>query len=94
MKKIKSIKQLKAAKKQLKHRQAELEKAIKYDWRDLKENLKPKNVAGQMFSKVFEGDEKQNGHSFVSDSVSEIASILARKLVEKAEDKIGQWFKN
>ena len=93
MKKIKSIKQLNAEKKRLKLRRAELEKAIVYDWRDLKGSLSPKNIAGQAFSKLFDGDEKKNGHSIISDTVSELAATFTKKLVEKAEGKIGKWFK-
>ena len=55
MKKIKNIQQLNAEKKQLAQRKVELEKAIKYDWRDVKESLKPGNVAVQVFSKLAEG---------------------------------------
>ena len=93
MKKIKSIRQLKAEKKKLKERRAELEKAIKYDWRDLKESLRPKNVAGQVISNLFDGREKQNGHTYITDKVSEMATKFAWKMVEKAKNKIGKWFK-
>jgi hypothetical protein len=93
MKKIKSIKQLKAEKKRLIERQAELEKAIKYDWRDVKESLTPTNVAGQAFSKMFEEKDKQNGNSFIADSIAQIAAGIAKKLAEKAEGKISSWFK-
>ena len=50
MKKFKNAKQLKQEKNRLKMRQAELEKAIKYDWRDVKSSLTPKNIAGQVMA--------------------------------------------
>ena len=94
MKKIKIIRQLKSVKKQLKQRQTELEKAIKYDWRDLKESLAPRKVAGQVFSKVFDKKESYNGNSFIAETVSQLAATLAKRVVEKAEEKIGKWFTN
>ena len=93
MKKFKSIRQLNAEKKWLKERRAELEKAIKYDWRDLKKSLRPMNVAGQVISNLIDRGENQKGHTFISDTVSEMTARFTRKLVEKTETKIGKWFK-
>jgi hypothetical protein len=89
MTKIKHICQLKLEQQQLLQRQAELEKAIHYDWRDLKDSLRPKNIAGQVFSKLF--DRKEN--AFVADGVSQLAARFTKKMVEKAEDKIDGWLK-
>jgi hypothetical protein len=95
MKKISSIQQLKAAKAQILQRRAELEKAIRYDWRDLKESLKPRNMAEQVFGKSFrERDEKQNGQTDFSEGVAAFAAAFARKLAAKAEEKISHWFKH
>ncbi len=91
MKKIKTISQLKAAKKDIKGRQLELEKAIKYDWRDFKETLQPKNVAGQVFSKFFQ--EKQSANVFIADNVSQIFAGFVSKWMEKLGVKLGKWFK-
>ncbi len=93
MKKIKSIKQLKAEKKRLIERQAELEKATKYDWRDVKESLSPGNVAGQAFSKMFEEKGKQNGNTFIADGIAQVVAGFVKQLVEKAQGKFGSWFK-
>ncbi len=60
MKKIKSINQLEAEKDQLHKRRNELAKAIKYDWRDLTDSLKPSHVAMQVLSKVFEKNETRS----------------------------------
>jgi hypothetical protein len=89
MTKIKHICQLKLEQQPLLQRQAELEKAIHYDWRDLKDSLRPKNIAGQVFSKLF--DRKEN--AFVADGVSQLAARFTKKMVEKAEDKIDGWLK-
>jgi cell division septum initiation protein DivIVA len=91
MKKIKNIKQLKAEKKQLMQRRDELEKAIKYDWRDVKESLKPKNVSNQVLSKLFDGKDKED--SFAAEGISQVAASFTKKIVGKAENKIGKWFK-
>ncbi|HMU09783.1 MAG TPA: hypothetical protein PKC54_07265 [Ferruginibacter sp.] len=91
MNRINSTKQLKAEKKRLKQRQAELEKAIRYDWQDVKETMKPRNLAGQAFSGIFE--EKDAGRKAGKDVVSEIAAKLAAKMIEKAGDKIGKWIR-
>jgi hypothetical protein len=92
MKRIRTIKELNTEKKRLAQREVELEKAIKYDWRDLKDSLKPGHVAEEVFAGLFTGKEKQNGHTIFSDGVAGMAAKLARKLVEKAEGKIGKWF--
>lgn len=48
MKKISSIKQLEEEKQKLFRRQLELEKVIKYDWRDVKESFNPLHIANSI----------------------------------------------
>ncbi|MBP9098310.1 MAG: hypothetical protein KBF74_05805 [Ferruginibacter sp.] len=50
MKKISSIKQLEEEKQKLFRRQLELEKVIKYDWRDVKESFNPLHIANSIIS--------------------------------------------
>jgi hypothetical protein len=88
---IKNIRQLKIEQQQLVQRQAELEKAIRYDWRDLKNSIRPKNVAGQVLSNLFVGTEKKKENAVVADSVSQLAARFTRKLVERAEGKFDHW---
>lgn len=90
MNKIHSIKQLKARQKKLEQRKAELEKAIRYDWLDVKESLKPKNVAGQVFAHMFD-KEQQNGDSSLANTLSQLAAVLTKIGVEKAEEKVTEW---
>jgi hypothetical protein len=90
MNKIGSIKQLKARQKKLEQRKAELEKAIRYDWMDVKESIKPKNVAGQVFAHLFE-KEQQNGDSTLANTLSQVAAVLTKIGVEKAEEKVAEW---
>lgn len=91
MNKINSTKQLKAEKKRLKQRQGELEKVIRCDWQDVKETMKPRNLAGQAFSGIFE--EKDTERKAGKNLVSEVAAELAAKMIEKAGDRIGKWIR-
>jgi len=95
MKKFKTTTQLNEERKRLKMRKAELEKAIRYDWRDVKDSLKPTNIAGQVFSGF--AREKESGHRSDSGVLPEIAARFASRLACKAEDKLkdkfGKWFK-
>lgn len=92
MNKIRSIKQLKAQQRKLEQRKTELEKAIRYDWLDLKESIKPKNVAGQVFAHIFT-KEQQNGDSSLADTISQLAAVLTKIGVEKVEEKVAEWMK-
>ena len=90
MNKIRSIKSLNAEKRRLEQRRLELEKAIRYDWRDVKESMKPGNVAGRVFAKIFE-KEKQNGDSSLANTLSQLAAVLTKIAVQKAEEKVNEW---
>jgi hypothetical protein len=90
MKKIKNMSHLKAHKKKLLLRQKELEKAISYDWRDLKESFKPKNVAGQVILSALKAD--LNDHN--PDILAETLSILAAKFTKTAVEQAEEWLKS
>ena len=76
-------------------RQGELEKAIRYDWRDVKSSLTPKNIAGQVMAGI--RSEREPGSRSESGLLSELAVKFASRLASKAEDKLmgkfGKWFK-
>jgi predicted transcriptional regulator len=91
MKKIKSIKHLNAERKRLEERKAELEKAIKYDWRDVKDSLRPGNIASQVFASVC-NNAGTTVNDNISDSISRMVAAFTKKMVEKAEKKFGSWF--
>lgn len=93
MNKIRSIKQLKARQKKLEQRKSELEKAIRYDWLDVKESIKPKNVAGQVFAHIF-NKQPLNGESSLANTLSQLAAVLTKIAVEKAEEKMAEWMSN
>ncbi len=85
MKKIKSIKELRFERNKLLQRQAELEKAIKYDWRDLKDGFKPSNVAGQLLNTVCEKKEKKANGIFTG--YLSLASGYIKKIFSRSFKK-------
>jgi uncharacterized protein YllA (UPF0747 family) len=95
MKKIKSIKQLKAEKKRVKQRQAELEGKIRSNWRELKENLKPVNIAKDTISRVMKMRAEDNlyGDGFVRNAITYGVTILANKFLTKAGSRLAKAFK-
>jgi hypothetical protein len=88
MKKIKNIKQLRFERSRLLQRQAELEKAIRYDWRDLKDGFKPLNITDQLFDNDYNNKEKNSRGFFNS-----IISSLTSKYFKRAGNKMRAWFK-
>lgn len=92
MKKIKNIRQLNAEKKRLAQRQAELEKAIKYDWRDVKESLTPQHIGEKVFGTIFGKSADTNSSDILAESLSHLAAGFTKKTVQKAEEKIKNWF--
>ena len=95
MKKFKNAKQLKEEKNRLKMRRAELEKAIRYDWRDVKTSLTPKNIAGQVMAGLRSKTEPENrpGSGILSGMALRFASRLASKAEDRLMGKFGKWFK-
>ena len=93
MNKIRSIAQLKARRKKLEQRRMELEKAIRYDWRDVKESIKPKNVASQVFAQFFSKQQQEEGSS-LANTLSQLAAVATKMAVEKAEEKMTEWMAN
>jgi hypothetical protein len=92
MKQIKNIRQLMTEKKRLAQRQAELEKAIKYDWRDVKESITPQNIGEQVLGSVFSTSSGKDSAGILAESLSQLAAGFTRKTVQKAEEKIKHWF--
>ena len=92
MKKIKNIRQLAAEKKRLALRQTELEKAIKYDWRDVKESMTPQNIGGKFLGSFFgKAEEKESTGGILAESLAQLASGITKKTVQKAEEKFKHW---
>ena len=93
MKKIKNKKQLIAEKKRIKIREEELEKKIQSNWHELKESLKPVNIAKETFQKVLRNKTERNpeDESILKSTVKYGISLLANKFTDKAGEKF-EWF--
>lgn len=93
MKKYKSIQQLKEDKKILTRRKAELEKAIRYDWRDVKESLNPVQLATGLFAKREHKKADTQSSSVLQDTITGIAETYFEKLAGKFEQRVKDWMK-
>lgn len=92
MNKIRSIKQLKTEQRKLEQRKNELEKAIRYDWLEVRESVKPKNVAKQLFARIF--DKEPQDKNSLANTLSELAAVFTKVAVKKAEEKVTRWMSN
>ena len=95
MKKIKSIKQLRAQKKLIKQRQEELEVKIRADWKELKEQLKPGNIAKDAVESILRKKAAAftNDGGFIKSTLSYGITFLAGKLAETAGNKFSKLLK-
>lgn len=93
MKKINSLKQLKEEQQVLSQRKAILEKAIKNDWRQVKDSLHPLSKALNFFQSSRSKRESVNEPSVLADGISAVVSNYAEKLTGKFEKKIKEWLK-
>lgn len=95
MKKIRNNRHLLAEKKLLWQRKAQLEKAIRYDWRELKDSLRPGRMMGSLFNGFtsYKKDGKDNKACFAT-SIPGVASGFVRKAFIRAEEKMEAWLKN
>jgi hypothetical protein len=95
MKTIKNIQQLQSEKKRIKQQQQNLEDKIRSNWSELKESLKPANVAKGALSKVMQNNtaDNINGESVLKSTFTYGASLLAKKMADKAGEKFNKFFK-
>jgi predicted nucleic acid-binding Zn-ribbon protein len=95
MKTIKNIQQLQSEKKRIKQQQQNLEDKIRSNWNELKESLKPANVAKGALSKVMQNNtaDNINGESVLKSTFTYGASLLAKKMADKAGEKFSKFFK-
>jgi hypothetical protein len=94
MRKIKNIKQLKAEKKRIKQQQEELENKIRNNWKDLKECLRPANLAKDAISSIFKSktEKNQDDENIFKSSFAYGVNLLAKKFADKAREKLGKIF--
>lgn len=95
MKKIKNKKHLRAEKRRLKIRQKELEKKIRSKWNELKECLRPVNIAKETFQKLVHNKTEENleDESILKSTIKYGISLLAQKFTDKAGEKFEWLFK-
>lgn len=92
MKKIKSIKQLRAQKEHMKKRLEELEYRMQQQWKELKQDLKPSSIIRDTIGTIL---KKKSEAGFLSGGLLKSAftygvSLLAGKLADKARAKYGK----
>ncbi len=95
MKKIKSIHELKAEKKRLRHQQVILEDKIRDNWKELKSSVKPVNLAKDAWHGFV---EKKTAAFFSGDDILKSTftygiALLAQKMGAKAKEKLDSLFK-
>lgn len=91
MKKINSLRQLQREKERIKQHQEDLEDSIGDHWCELKENLKPVNIAKEVISKWVrkKSEVDLNAGSILKNTVTYVAALLANVLVDGAAHKFG-----
>jgi len=85
MKKIKSLKQLQAEKKLLQQRREALEDKMRSNWNELKESMKPLNIAKNALGTVLKvgAATTLNGKGMVRNAVAYGVTLLANKFIDK-----------
>ena len=92
MKKIKNHSDLIAEKHRLLQQQQILEQNIYSIWTDVKESLKPRNIAAGLFSTVLDSISARQGQS-LSDKAGQLARVLTKIAAEKLLLKLTRWLK-
>lgn len=95
MKKIKNIKHLYAEKKRLQEQEENLEKKISSNWTELKQTLKPVVIVKDAVNNFLNEKTKENliDESILKSTFTYGISLLAKKLVDKAEEKLSSYLK-
>ena len=95
MNKIKNIKQLKEEKKRIKQRQEDLEKKISGNWLEVKDSLRPVNIAKQAIGSILVNKTASvlNGGSLLKSALTFGLTLMAKKFTTNAGEKIGRFFK-
>ncbi len=95
MKKIKSIKQLRAQKEHMKQRLEELEYGMQRQWKELKQDLKPSNMIMDSIGAILKKKSEAGflGGGLLKSAFTYGVSLLAGKLADKARTRYGTEFK-
>jgi hypothetical protein len=94
MKKINHIYQLKAKKEWIKKHEASLEDTMRDQWYELKETLKPGNLAREAYGNMVEKKVHDNleNDSVLKNTIVYAGTLWAKKFADKAQDKIDRLF--
>ena len=92
MKKIKNHRDLIAEKHRLLQQQKMLEQNIYSNWTDVKESLKPRNIAAGLFSNVLDRISARHGPS-LSDKAGLLGGVLTKMAAEKLLLKLIYWLR-
>jgi hypothetical protein len=95
MEKIKNMQQLQSKKKEIEMQQKALLEKIHNNWIQLKDNLKPVNIAKETFGKIMPPKpvEPSNTEDALKNSFTYTIALLAEKLADKAIEKVRKIFK-
>lgn len=95
MKKIKNLKQLQAEKILLKQRRNALEDKMRSNWNELKDSVKPLNIARNVLGTVLKAGAAGtlNGKGMVKTAVTYGVTLLADKFIDKWGDILGKRYK-
>jgi hypothetical protein len=95
MKKFSSIKELQPEKKRIQQHQRELETRIRGNWSDLKESVKPVNIAKDAFSTMIRNKTRESlsSSNIIKGVLSIGAALLVKRVVNKAGKRLGGLFR-
>jgi hypothetical protein len=95
MKKFSSIKDLQPEKKRILQHQRELENKMRGNWSDLKESVKPVNIAKGALSRVIRNQARKtlSSSNIIKGVLSIGAALLVKRVVNKAGKRLGRFFR-
>ena len=95
MKKIKSKKHLLAEQRRLRFRREELERKLYFQWNELKDGLRPINIAKDTFSSFMNRKAAENlvDENILKSTLNYGISLLVKKLTDKAGKKFESLFR-
>jgi hypothetical protein len=95
MEKIKNMQQLQLKKKEIEMRQKALLEKIYNNWVQVKENVKPANIARETLVNILQHQpaEQPYGEQTIKHSFTYAVALLAEKLAGNAFEKVKAFFK-
>jgi hypothetical protein len=95
MKKFSSIRELQPEKKRVLQHQRELENKIRDNWSELKESVKPVNIAKDAFRSVVRNKTRESlsSSNILKGVLSIGAALLVKRFVNKAGKRLGRLFR-